>query len=162
MIWAFGPMSVVEWKREPRRILLPIQILRPFPVTELTGAEATALLDTGSSVSGVASALAKRLGLHGLGKRPLVSAQGEGQVERYAFRVGFLPDRLPDHPPSFPFVFDEVIGIELTNAFEFDALLGMDNCAAATSRWTGPAIAASGSAERSGTVRFRGHSSAKG
>lgn len=119
-------MSVLEWKREPRRILLPIQILRPFPVTELTGAEATALLDTGSSVSGVASALAKRLGLHGLGKRPLVSAQGEGQVERYAFRVGFLPDRSPDDPPSFPFVFDEVIGIELTNAFEFDALLGMD------------------------------------
>ncbi|HEY0311819.1 MAG TPA: hypothetical protein VGC56_04930 [Allosphingosinicella sp.] len=28
--------------------------------------------------------------------------------------------------PAFPFVFDEVIGIELTNAFEFDALIGMD------------------------------------
>jgi hypothetical protein len=26
----------------------------------------------------------------------------------------------------FPFVFDEVIGIELTNALEFDALIGMD------------------------------------
>jgi hypothetical protein len=47
-------------------------------------------------------------------------------VERYSFRVGFLPDRSPNEPPSFPFVFDEVIGIELTNAFEFNALVGMD------------------------------------
>jgi hypothetical protein len=27
---------------------------------------------------------------------------------------------------TFPFVFEEVIGIELTNAFEFNALIGMD------------------------------------
>ena len=119
-------MSVLEWKREPRRILLSIQILRPFPVTELTGVDARALLDTGSSVSGIASKLASRLGLLRLGKRPLVSAQGEGQVERFAFRVGLLPDHSPEDAPSFPYVFEEVIGIELTNAFEFDALLGMD------------------------------------
>jgi hypothetical protein len=109
-----------------RAVLLPVQILRPFPVTELRGIGATALLDTGSSVSGVGSGLAKRLGLHGMGKRPLISAQGEGQAERYAFRIGLQPDRSPEDTPSFPFVFEEVIGIELTNAFEFDALLGMD------------------------------------
>ena len=80
-----------------------------------------ALIDTGSSVSGVASKLAKSLGLVGLGKRPLKSAQGEGQVERYAFRIGLTPEN-----PGFPFVFEEVIGIELTNAFEFTALIGMD------------------------------------
>jgi hypothetical protein len=119
-------MSVLEWRRERRRILLPVRILRPFPVTDLTGLEAIALLDTGSSVSGVASALAERLGLTELGKRPLTSAHGQDQVQRYAFRLGLLPDRLPDEVPSFPFVFDEVIGIELTNAFEFNALLGMD------------------------------------
>jgi hypothetical protein len=28
--------------------------------------------------------------------------------------------------PAFPYVFDEVIGFELTNSFQFDALLGMD------------------------------------
>lgn len=68
-------------------------------------------------------ALAQSLNLKGLGKRPLKSAQGESQVERYAFRVGFHVDRADS---AFPFVFEEVIGIELTNAFEFNALIGMD------------------------------------
>lgn len=114
-------MSAIEWRSEPRRILLPCLVLAPFPATDLTGVEATALIDTGSSVSGVASGLAKDLGLVGLGKRPLKSAQGEGQVERYAFRIGLTPKN-----PGFPFVFEEVIGIELTDAFEFTALIGMD------------------------------------
>ena len=116
-------MSVIEWTRERRRILLPVRILAPYPVTDLSGVEADALIDTGSSVSGIASRLAKELNLTRLGKRPLTSAQGEGQVERYAFRVGFLPE---SSVPSFPIVFDEVIGIELTNALRFEALIGMD------------------------------------
>ncbi|MEA3015933.1 MAG: hypothetical protein QOI38_655 [Sphingomonadales bacterium] len=85
-----------------------------------------ALLDTGSSISGVASRVAEKLALSRLGKRLLMSAQGEGQVERLAFRIGLQADVGPVAPPAFPFVFDEVIGIELTDAFEFDALLGMD------------------------------------
>lgn len=96
----------------------------PFPVTDLSGAEALALIDTGSSISGIAARVAKDLGLVRLGKRPLKSAQGEGQVERYAFRLGVQPG--VGAKLSFPFVFDEVIGIELTNAFDFTALIGMD------------------------------------
>ncbi len=118
-------MPVLEWTRERRRILLPVQILPPFPVSVLTGVDARALLDTGSSISGVALALAERLGLHRLGKLPLKSAQGLGQVERYAFRIGLQPGGA-GRAPSFPFVFDEVVGIELTNTFEFNALIGMD------------------------------------
>lgn len=118
-------MPAIEWKREPRRILLPVLVLAPYPVTELTGLQASALIDTGSSVSGVAVRLAQSLGLMKLGKRPLTSAQGQGQVERYAFRIGFQSQASPAMP-AFPFVFDEVIGIELTNAFAFDALVGMD------------------------------------
>ena len=119
-------MSVIEWEREARRILLPVLILAPFPVTDLSGVEANALIDTGSSVSGIASAVASSLGLTGLGKRPLKSAQGEGQVERYAFRVGLPTPANSDDSPAFPFVFDEVIGIDLRAAFEFGALIGMD------------------------------------
>lgn len=118
-------MSVIEWDRERRRILLPAIILAPFPSTELTGMDATALIDTGSSVSGVATSIASQLGLIGLGKRPLTSAQGLGQVQRYTFRVGLRPTT-PTAAPEFPYVFEEVVGIELTNAFQFDALLGMD------------------------------------
>jgi hypothetical protein len=74
----------------------------------------------------VAVSVAETLGLTPLGKRPLTSAQGMGQVERYAFRLGLWPSRDAAAAPAFPFVFEEVIGIELTNAFEFHALLGMD------------------------------------
>lgn len=115
----------IEWKREKRRILLPILIFPPFPITDLSGVEALALIDTGSSISGIAARLSNQLSLTGLGKRPLKSAQGEGQVERYAFRIGIHPPGTGDEP-AFPFVFEEVIGIELTNAFEFTALIGMD------------------------------------
>ena len=135
-------MLVLEWTRERHRILLPVQILPPFPVAVLTGVTATALLDTGSSISGVALSLAERLGLRRLGKLPLKSAQGLGQVERYAFRVGLSAGK-GDRAPSFPFVFDEVVGIELTNTFEFNALIGMDvldRCV--TSRRGGPVAAA--------------------
>lgn len=118
-------MSHIDWRREKRRILLPVLILAPFPVTDMTGVEALALVDTGSSVSGLSQNLAQELKLSPLGKRPLKSAQGEGQVERYAFRVGFRPD-IAEDLPAFPFIFSEVIGIELTNTFEFNALLGMD------------------------------------
>lgn len=114
----------IEWRRERRRILLPVVILAPFPVTDSTGADATALIDTGSSVSGVSSSIAQSLGLARLGKGLLKSAQGEGQIERYAFRVGLIPS--PVDSAGFPFVFEEIIGIELTNAFELNALIGMD------------------------------------
>jgi hypothetical protein len=119
-------MSAIEWFREPRRILLPILVLAPFPVTDLTGIAGTALIDTGSSASGVSAAVAEALGLAKRGKRPLRSAQGEGQIERYAFGLGLETGSARGGTPAFPFVFDEVVGIELTNVFEFDALIGMD------------------------------------
>ena len=101
-------------------------ILAPFPVVDLSGIEAKALIDTGSSVSGIAKTIAEQLNLSRLGKRPLKSAQGEGQIERYAFRIGLPPTESAERPSGFPYVFEEVIGIELTNAFEFNALIGMD------------------------------------
>jgi predicted aspartyl protease len=115
----------IDWQCERRRTLLTTLILRPYPVTDLSGVEAIALVDTGSSVSGIAVSLAQSLGLVGRGKRPLRSAQGEAHVERYAFRIGLKPI-VAAGEIAFPFVFEEVIGIELTNAFEFNALIGMD------------------------------------
>lgn len=94
-------MSAIEWTREKRRILLPVLILRPYPANDLSGIAANALIDTGSSVSGVAVGVARSLGLVGLGKRPLKSAQGEGQVERYAFRVGVPSSSDGPESPTF-------------------------------------------------------------
>lgn len=48
---------------------------------------------------------------------------GEVQLERIIIRIA-LPAM--EDAPSFPFVFDDVIGMELFDSFSFDALLGMD------------------------------------
>jgi hypothetical protein len=113
----------IEWRHDGRRVVVPIVILPPEPTTDLSGCEAAALLDTGSTTSAITPRIAKRLGLPKRGKRPLGSAQGEGQAERYLFRIGFLP---PSDAPTFPFVFADVSGFELSDAFTLDALIGMD------------------------------------
>lgn len=98
-----------------------MEILAPEPVTDLTSVAARALLDTGSTTSGVTSGIADQLRLPRLGKRPLGSAQGEAQAERFLFRVAL---RLPDAP--LPFVFNEIMGFEVRDGFAFNALIGMD------------------------------------
>ena len=113
----------IEWRSDGRRILLPILILRPTPSIDLTGFDGIALLDTGSTTSGVTARVAHSLQLAKRGKRPLGSAQGEGQAERYLFRIGIRPAA---QPPVFPYVFEDIIGFELSDSFQFEALLGMD------------------------------------
>ena len=117
-------MPYIERKHDGHRFLVPVHVLAPSPSLDLEGVSGQALVDTGSTVSGVTSAVADRLGLPRLGKRPLASAHGEGQSERCPFRLA-LPDE-ESTTPTFPFVFDDVIGMELGNHFNFDALLGMD------------------------------------
>ena len=113
----------IEWRHDGRRVVLPVLLLAPQPSTDLSGMQATALLDTGSTTSGLTARAAKFLGLTGRGKRPLGSAQGEGQAERYLFRFGITID---NEAPAFPSVFEDVIGFELADSFTLDALIGMD------------------------------------
>ena len=75
------------------------------------------------SSSCVVPRIARTPGLAKRGKRPLGSAQGEGQAERYLFRIGLRP---PSEGPAFPYVFDGVSGFELSETFQFEVLIGMD------------------------------------
>lgn len=119
-------MLAIEWQRDARRIILPVLILAPAPASDLTGIRCNALVDTGSTTSGITRRVAESLGLSGRGKRPISSARGEDQAERFLYRIGFAPGERVGDTPRFPFVFEEIIGFELTNAFQFEALLGMD------------------------------------
>lgn len=113
----------IDWRHDGRKVILPVVILPPMPSADLTGVDAVALLDTGSTTSGITPRIAHALGLQKRGKRPIGSAQGEGQAERYLFRIGLRP--LSDQP-SFPFLFDDVSGFELADSFQLAALIGMD------------------------------------
>ncbi|HET9637864.1 MAG TPA: hypothetical protein VFP12_01510 [Allosphingosinicella sp.] len=114
-------MPELRWLREPRNIIFETAILTPAPAADLTFVAAQALLDTGSTISGVTRAIASRLNLPSLGRRPLGSARGEAQVERFLFRIGFQVESA-----FLPFVFEAVDGFELREGFAFNAILGMD------------------------------------
>lgn len=113
----------IEGTHDGRRIVVPLKILPPLPSTDLTGIDARGLLDTGATTSGIAARIARRLELVSIGKRPLGYARGEMQVDRFIFRIGLQPD---GDAPAFPFMFEEMIGFELSDAFSLDALIGMD------------------------------------
>jgi hypothetical protein len=113
----------IEGQHDGRKIVLPVRILSAKLVTDLSGVDALALLDTGATTSGISPHIARRLELRPTSKRPLGFARGEAQVDRYTFRIGLLIDL---DRPSFPYMFDAVEGFELGEAFSLDALIGMD------------------------------------
>jgi hypothetical protein len=119
-------MSHTEWAHDRRRLLLPIKIFPPTPIATFDGVTATALVDTGSTTSGISTAIAAALQLVRRGKRPLGSAGGEFQAERYLFRVGIEQVLSSSATPAFPYIFDDVMGFELIGSGQFDALIGMD------------------------------------
>jgi hypothetical protein len=117
-------MLHLECSNDRRRITLPIIMLRAEPIHDLDGYRGMALLDTGATTSGITPRVVDALGLLSFGKRPIGSAQGDGQADRYLFRVGLHPTS--EVSTGFPFVFDAVMGFGLNDSFRLDALLGMD------------------------------------
>lgn len=117
-------MSQISWKHDGKRILLPVSILRADNPSDLTSVPAMALVDTGATVSGIDQKIADALGLHPIGKRPVHTAHGLGQIDRYLFRIGLVPDGSQES--ALPFIFDEIYGLGLSGSEHFTALIGMD------------------------------------
>ena len=116
-------MSRIKCKHDGRRIVLPVKILRADNLTDMTNVDATALIDTGATVSGIHSKLAEQLDLRPVGKRPILTAHGLAHIDHYLFRIGLKPD---EWTAPYPFIFPEVIGLALSGSDHFDALIGMD------------------------------------
>lgn len=97
---------------------------------DLTTFTATALLDTGATVSGIGPRVIAALDLESYGKNRLRSATEEVFVDYYLFRVGlFTTEQMNDVPSgeaSLPFVIDEVDGFSWNRHGDFDVILGMD------------------------------------
>lgn len=91
---------------------------------------ATALLDTGATVSGVGPRIIRQLTLLSSGKNRLGSATDEAFVDYYLFRLGLFSteqlqlDQLG--PGDLPFLFDEIDGFSWSRQTDFDVILGMD------------------------------------
>lgn len=121
-------MSQIDWRHDGRRVTLPVKILGAENIADMTSVDATALIDTGATVSGINAEIARSLNLQPVGKRPIMTAHGLAHIEHYLFRVGVYPD---GWNAPYPYIFNEVIGLSLSGTENFSALLGMDilrNC----------------------------------
>jgi predicted aspartyl protease len=116
----------IEWRHDGTRLIVPVIVYPPLTGTTFEGVEGRALIDTGSTTTGVTVRIARQLGLQSIGKRPASTVGGERQIDRYIFRVGLNGRTGDDDVPTFPYVFEEVVGLELLDSFSFDVLLGMD------------------------------------
>ena len=112
----------IRWQHDGRRIILPVRVLTPSAEGDLE-VEGYALLDTGSTLTGIPARVARKLGLVPRGKKPIGSITGDGQAERYYFRIALHG---PPSNPTYPLVFDDRAGFELRDSFAFEALIGMD------------------------------------
>jgi hypothetical protein len=116
----------IEWRHDGSRLVVPVMVYPPLTGTTLEGIAGRALIDTGSTTTGVTAKIAQALGLRSIGKRLISTVGGEQHIDRFIFRIG-LDGGAADHDaPTFPYIFEEVVGFELLDSFSFDVLLGMD------------------------------------
>ena len=116
----------IEWRHDGSRLVVPVIIYPPLTGTTFEGVTGNALIDTGSTTTGVTSKIAQKLGLRSIGKRLVATVGGEKQIDRYIFRVGLDGRAADNDAPTFPYIFEDVVGFELLDSFSFDVLLGMD------------------------------------
>lgn len=116
----------IEWRHDGSRLVVPVTVYPPLTGTTFDGIAGKALIDTGSTTTGITAGIAEKLGLHSIGKRLISTVGGERHIDRYIFRIGLDGSAADDDAPTFPFIFEEVVGFELLDSFSFDVLLGMD------------------------------------
>ena len=123
-------MRELRIRRRGSRYLLPVAILKPDTPFDLTSVTATALLDTGATVSGIGPRVIADLKLESYGKNRLRSATDKMFVDYYLFRVGlFTTEQMslaPSGDASLPFILEEVDGFSWRQPADFDVILGMD------------------------------------
>lgn len=123
-------MRELSFRQRTNRYLLPVAILRPGDPFDVTSITATALLDTGATVSGVGPRVIAALGLKSYGKRRLRSATEEVFVDYFVFRLGLFSTvqvtQIPSGSDALPYIFDEVEGFSWGRHADFDVILGMD------------------------------------
>jgi len=98
----------------------------PLTGSTFEGVAGNALIDTGSTTTGATARIAQLLGLRSIGKRLISTVRGEKHIDRFIFRIGLDGRTADDDMPTFPYIFEDVVGFELLDSFSFDALIGMD------------------------------------
>jgi len=126
-------MPDIRWRHDGAKLIVRAVVLPLVGApNEGQAFEVRGLIDTGATSSGITPLVSEKLALPSLGKKPVQTAGGLVQADRFGFRLGFFPDEenLPwvDEPtPSFPHILAQSIyGIGLTTNGNFELIIGMD------------------------------------
>lgn len=114
-------MPSINGRYAERKIFAQVAIFRPSPITDFTHEVATALIDTGATISGLSRSLCDKLQLTSRGKRVLGTATADHPVAAFVFRLGIYPPEA-----QFPFMFEMLDGFSWNAEKSFDVILGMD------------------------------------
>jgi len=88
--------------------------------------EATALIDTGASMTAIAPQLADAMRLEPVGRRIIDTAAGTRRANAYNFTLGFRMPSNGGFAQAPLFLPNEILGIDFTRGIAFDVLIGMD------------------------------------
>jgi hypothetical protein len=94
----------IEWRHDGSRLVIPVTVYPPQTGTTFEGIAGRALIDTGSTTTGVTAKIAQQLGLRSIGKRLVSTIGGEKHIDRYIFRVGFDGQLADNDAPTFPYI----------------------------------------------------------
>jgi hypothetical protein len=59
----------IEWRHDGARLVVPVTVYPPLTGAMLEGVAGRALIDTGSTTTGITARIAQPLGLRSIGKR---------------------------------------------------------------------------------------------
>ncbi len=118
-------MPEIGGVHDGRQILVPV-VLAGGKGQAVNLVQATALIDTGASLTAIAPQLADAMGLVPVGRRILDTAAGTRRANAYNFTLGFQMPSVGGlaQPPLF--LQNEIYGIDFTKGMAFDVLIGMD------------------------------------
>lgn len=121
----------IEWRHDGSRIVVPVIVYPPLTGTTFEGIAGNALIDTGSTTTGVTAGIAQKLGLQSIGKRLISTVGGEKHIDRYIFRIGLDGRAADTDAPTFPYVFEGWSGSSCSTVSASTCCWGWISCGSA-------------------------------
>lgn len=135
-------MSLISGRHDGRQVIFNVAVLgaafeaadafsgQEEAIARVLSEPVKALVDTGATSTSISLETAKRLQLHPVGKRDVMTANGSRRSRIYNFQIAMISSPIlqdESERPQFFVLPNAVSGTELNpSAFRFDILLGMD------------------------------------
>lgn len=119
-------VSQFDFRHDGRQPVMPVFVGAPEYASAFSLIQTIALVDTGSTMTLVSSAIVRQLELMPLGKRQVIGIHGNTNKWEYRFRLALTQtDDMNGSMVPF-FLAEEILGADFEKLSQFDVLIGMD------------------------------------